>query len=53
MFSTHVAIFPYRERIAQVLHSFNSVKPGLSIGVSPSPDTAQDRQPCPFRKNFG
>jgi hypothetical protein len=53
VFSTHIAILAQSERIAQVLHSFDSVKPRLSVGVSLAFDTTQDRQPCPFRESFG
>ena len=53
MFSTHVAILAHGERIAQVQHSFDAIKPRLRVGVSSPFHAAHDRQPCPFREDFG
>ena len=50
MFSTHVAILAHGERIAQVLHSFDAIKPRLRVGVSSPFDAAQDRQPVRFER---
>jgi hypothetical protein len=52
MFSTHVATLAQGERIAQVLHSFNAIKLGLSIGVAVALNAAQDRQPRPLAERF-
>ncbi len=53
MFSTHVVTLAQGERIAQVLHSLDAVKLGLSAGVAATLDAAQNRQPCPFGERLG
>jgi hypothetical protein len=53
MFSTHVVTLAQGERIAQVLHSLDAVKLGLSTGVAAALDAAQNRQPRPFGERFG
>jgi hypothetical protein len=53
MFAAHIATLAQRECVAQVLHSFLSVVPRLSVGVSSPFKTAQDRKPCPFGESFG
>ena len=53
MFSAHVVTLAQGERIAQVLHSFDAVKLGLSAGVAAALNAAQNRQPCPFGERFG
>jgi hypothetical protein len=53
MFSAHAVTLAQGERIAQVLHSFDAVKLGLSAGITAALNTAQNRQPCPFGERFG
>jgi hypothetical protein len=53
MFSTHVVTLAQSERIAQVLHSLDAVKLGLSTGIAAALDAAQNRQPHPFGERFG
>ena len=53
MFSAHVVTLAQGERIAQVLHSFDAIKPGLSVSIAAAFNTAQNRQPRPFGERFG
>ena len=53
MFSTHVFTLSQGERIAQVLHSLDAVKLGLSAGIAAALKAAQNRQPCPPGERFG
>jgi hypothetical protein len=53
MFSTHVVTLAQGKRIAQVLHSFDAVKLGLSTGIAAALKAAQNRHPCSFGERFG
>jgi hypothetical protein len=53
VFSVHVATLAQGECIAQVLHSLDAVKLGLSAGVAAALNAAQNRQPGPLGESFG
>ncbi len=53
MFSAHIVILAQGECIPQVLHSFEAIKPSLSVSVSTAFNTSEDRHPRLFRERFG
>jgi hypothetical protein len=53
VFSTHINTLAQRERIPQVLHSFDAIESRLSVGISSAFHTTQNGNPCPFGENLG